>query len=82
MGLFRLEKKRFWRHLSAAFLDKAYKKAEEGLFKRECCERISVNGFKLKGGRFRLAVRKKFFIMRMVRRNSSLGEWQGTGTGC
>jgi len=43
----------------------AYSKAEERLFIRACCNRIWGNGFKLGDGRFRLDIRKKFFIMRM-----------------
>jgi len=67
--LFRLKKKRFQGHLTVAFqyLKEAYKKAGEGLFTRGRSDRTRGNGFKLKEGRFRLDIRKKFFTMRVVR---------------
>jgi len=45
----------------------AYRKDGGGLFTRACCNRIRGNGFKLKEGRFRLDIRKKFFTLRVAR---------------
>ncbi|KAK4816003.1 hypothetical protein QYF61_010871 [Mycteria americana] len=69
LGLFSLEKSRLWGDLIAAFqyLKEAYKKDGEGLFTRACSYKTRSNGFKLKEGRFRLDIRKKFFTMRVVR---------------
>ncbi|KFW11618.1 hypothetical protein N327_06699, partial [Fulmarus glacialis] len=69
LRLFSLEKKRLQGDLIAAFqyLKGAYKKAGEGLFTRPCSDRTRADAFKLKEGRFRLAIRKKFFTMRVVR---------------
>ena len=69
LGLFSLEKRRFHRDHTSAFqyLQGAYKKSGEGLFTRACSDRTRGNGFKLKDGRFRLDVRKKFFTVKVVR---------------
>jgi len=69
LGLFSLEKKRLWGELLAAFqyLKAAYRKDGEGLFTRVCSDRTRGNGSKLKEGRSRLGIRKKFFTMRVVK---------------
>ncbi|KFV01661.1 hypothetical protein N339_01131, partial [Pterocles gutturalis] len=65
LGLFSLEKRG---DLTAAYQDLkgAYRRDGEALFIREC-ERKRGNSFKLKEGRFRLDIRKKFFTARVVR---------------
>jgi len=69
LGLFSLEKRRLWEYLTAAvqYLKRADMRAGEGHFIRACSDRTRGNGFKLKEGRFRLDIRKKFFTMRVVR---------------
>ncbi|KAK4818036.1 hypothetical protein QYF61_004160 [Mycteria americana] len=62
LGLFSLEKRR----LQGDFMG-TYKKDGARFFTRACCDRTRGNGFKLKEGRFRLDIRKKFFTMRVMR---------------
>jgi len=69
LGQFSLEKRRLRGDLGAAFqyLQGAYRKDGNNLFSRVSCDRMRSNGFKLKEGRFRLDIRKKFFTMWVVK---------------
>jgi len=69
LRLFSLEKRRLQGDLTAAlqYLEGAYEKHGDRLYSRVCCDRTRGNGFKVKKGRFRLDVRKKFFTMRVLK---------------
>jgi len=71
LGLCSLEKRRLWGDLIAAFqyLKGAYRKDGENLFSRAYCNRTrsKSNSFKLREGRFRLDIRKKYFTVRVVK---------------
>jgi len=62
LGLFWLEKRRLHGDLTAAFqyLQGIYRKDGENIFSRTYCNRTRSNGFKLRKGRIRLDIRKKF----------------------
>ena len=62
LGLFSLEKIRLQSDLIAfQYLKRSYRKEEDRLFSRICCDRIRKNGFKHKEGGFRLDIKKKIF---------------------
>jgi len=69
LGLFSQEKRRLWGNVISTFqyLMGPYRKDGENIFSRAYCDRSESNGFKLRKGRFRLAIRKKFFALRKVK---------------
>ncbi|KGL91077.1 hypothetical protein N301_01733, partial [Charadrius vociferus] len=74
LGLFSLEKRMLQRDPFVVFqyLKRADRKDGDECFCRACCNGTRGNGFNLKEGRFRLAIRKKFFTMRVVKHGNRL----------
>jgi len=62
LGLFSLEKALERRYCGLPVPEGAYKKAREGLFSRACRDSTRDKGFRLKEDRFRLDMRKNFFL--------------------
>jgi len=69
LRLFSLEKRRLWwdRVAAVQYLKGACRKDAEHLFSKGCFDRTRSNGFKLREGRFRLDIGKKFFTVRVVK---------------
>jgi len=74
LGLFSLEKRRLQGGLIVAFqsLKGACKKDGDRHFSRACRDRARGNSFKLKEGGLRLDIKKKFFILGVVRHQKGL----------
>lgn len=68
MGLFSLEKRRVHGHLiGTCQCLKVCQETREGLLVRNCSDRISSNGYKLKERKLMLDIRKEFFTVRVMR---------------
>jgi len=69
LWLFSLKKNRLQGDLMPAFqhLKRAYRKDGDKFFSRACSNRTRGHGFKLREDRCRLDIRKKFFILRVVK---------------
>ncbi len=53
--------------MALQYLKGAYRRAEEGHFKRACNNTMGGNSFKLEEDSFRLDIVRKLFIVRVVR---------------
>lgn len=62
-----LDKGRLQEDLIAAFQYSIYRKDEDKLFYRACCDATRGNNFKVKESGFRLDGRKELFIMKLVK---------------
>lgn len=67
------EGKVFWRLAASQYLKGTYSKVGEGHFIRNCSDRSRESECKLKEGKFRLDVRKKFFYSEEQVSQKSLG---------
>jgi len=80
LGLCSPEKRRLWGDLKVAFqyLKGRYKKEGDRLFGKVSCDRTRGNDFKLKEGRFRPDIRKRFLTMRLMRHWNKWPREKGT----
>jgi len=69
LGLFSLENRRLQGDLIAAFqyLKGAYRRDGENIFSKAYYDKTRSSGFKLRVGRFRPDIRKKFFTKQVVK---------------